>query len=88
MNLKFSFFILDSSNPEQRDASKDNIDDIMELPSACNQLTQTEDILDFTKEVSKEDVFEEQGTTLPKHSQNETEGWLFTLFDSYLFHNV
>ena len=43
----------------------DNTDEITGLPSACDQMTQTEDVLDLTKELSKEGVFEEQGTTLP-----------------------
>ena len=59
-------FILESSNVQQTDASKDNT-------SACNQSTQKEDVLDLTKEPSKENVFEKQGTTLPNHSKNETE---------------
>ena len=56
-------FILESSNVQQTDASKDNTDDISELSSACNQSTQTEDVLDLTKEPAKEDVSEEQGST-------------------------
>ena len=63
----------------------DNTDEIIGLPSACDQSTQTEDVLDLTKEPSKENVFEKQGTTLPNHSKNETEVWLFIIFDLYLF---
>ena len=63
----------------------DNTDEIVGFPSACDQSTQTEDVLDLTKEPSKENVFEKQGTTLPNHSKNETEVWLFIIFDLYLF---
>ena len=66
-------FILESSNVQQTDASKDNTDDILDLPSACNKSTQSEDVLDLTKEPAKENVVEKQGTTLPNHSKNETE---------------
>ena len=51
----------------------DNTDEVTGLPSSCDQSTQTEDVLDLTKEPSKEEVFEEQGTTLASHSPNETE---------------
>ena len=51
----------------------DNTVEITGLPSACHQSTQTEDVLDLTKEPAKEHVSEEQGSTLPCHSQNETE---------------
>lgn len=41
----------------------DNTDEITEVPSACNQSTQTEDVLELTKDPSGEDIFEEHGTT-------------------------
>ena len=62
----------------------DNTDEITGLPSACDQSTQTEDVVDLTKELAKEDISEEQGSSLPRHSQNETEVWLFISFDCYL----
>ena len=65
--------ILVISNPEQTDTSKTNTDDITGLPSACDQSTQTEDVLDLTKTPSKEELLEEQGKTLQSHSQNETD---------------
>ena len=58
-------YILETSKPEQTDASMDNTHEIIGLPTACGQLTQTEDIVDLTKEPAKEEVFKEQGTTLP-----------------------
>ena len=67
------FFILETSNFEQTDTSKDNTDDITGLPTACDLSTQTEDVLDLTKTPSKEDVLEEQGKSLQSHSQNETD---------------
>ena len=57
---------------EQPDTSKDQ-NEITGLPSACDQSTQTEDVLNLTETQSKKDTFEEQGTTLPCHLQNETE---------------
>ena len=51
----------------------DNTDDITGLPSACDQSTQTEDVLDLTKEPAKKDITEEQGSILQSNSQNETE---------------
>ena len=62
----------------------DNTDEITGLPSSCDQSTQTEDVVDLTKERSKEDISEEQGSTLPSQSQNETEVWLSILFDCFL----
>ena len=60
-------FILETSNPEQIDTSIGNSNEVTELQSACDQSTQTEDVLDLTKKPSKEDVFEEQGKTLQNH---------------------
>ena len=74
-------FILETSIPEHTDASMDNTDEITGLPSALDQSTQAEDVLDLTKE----DVTEEQGTTLPSQSQNETEVWLLISFEWYLY---
>ena len=51
-------FILETSIPEQTDTLMDNTDKITGLPSAYDQSTQT-DVLDLTKERSKEDVSEE-----------------------------
>ena len=51
----------------------DNTNEMTGLPSPCYQSTQPEDVLDLTKEPFMEDVFEKEGTTLPSHSQNETE---------------
>ena len=73
LDLNFRYFILETSNSEQTGTSKDNADEITGLPSACHQSTQIEDVLDLTKEQVKEDVSEEQGSTLPSHSLNETE---------------
>ena len=69
-------FNLETSIAEQTDSSKDNNDEVTGLPSACNQSTQTEDVVDLTKEPSKEDVYGEQETTLASNSQNETDVWL------------
>ena len=52
---------LESSNHEQTDTSKANNDEV----TACDQLTQIEDILDLTKEPSEEDVLEEERKHLP-----------------------
>ena len=68
---------LETSSPEQTVTTMANNDEVTGLPSACDQSTQTEDVLDLTKEPAKEDVSEEQGSTLPCHSQNETEVWSF-----------
>ena len=55
--------------------SIDNNNEITGLASsAVDQSTHMEDVFDFTKEPSKEDVFSERGTLLPSHSHNETEG--------------
>ena len=62
----------------------DNTHDITGSPSANDQSTQTEDVVDLTKEQSKENVSEEQGSILQSNSQNETEVWLFISFDFYL----
>ena len=43
-------FFLECSNVEQNDTSMDNDDEVERVPSACNKSTQTEDVLDFTKE--------------------------------------
>ena len=66
-------FILETSNPEQTDTSMTNTDDISELPSACDQSTQKNYVLDLTKKPSKEEVFEEERKTLQSHSQKETD---------------
>ena len=66
-------FISETSNSDQNGTSKDNTDEITGLPSACDQSTLTEDILDLNKEKFKEDVCEKQGSTLPSNSHNETE---------------
>ena len=66
-------FISETSNSDQNGTSKDNTDEITGLPSACDQSTQTEDVLDLTKEQCKEDISEKQGSTLPSNSHNETE---------------
>ena len=58
---------------EQIGTSMNNSDEVTGTHLACDQSTQTDDVVDLTKEQSKEDVFEEQGSTLPSHSQNETE---------------
>ena len=50
-----------------------NINEVSGLPLACDQSTQTDDILDLIMEQSKKYVFEEQGTTLANHSQSETD---------------
>ena len=81
---EFFYFILETSNPDQTDTSMDNTDEITGLPSACDQSTQTEDVLDLTKEQSKEDISKDQGSTLPSHSQNETEVWSLISFKCYL----
>ena len=48
-------------------------DEMTRNPSlACEQSTQT-DVLDLTEEPSMNDIFEDQDTTLPSHSRNETE---------------
>ena len=73
LDLNSCYFILETSNSEQTETSMDNTVEITGLPSACHQSTQIEDVLDLTKEPAKEDVSEEQGSTLPSHSQNETE---------------
>ena len=59
---------LESSNYEQTDTSKANNDEV----TACDQPTQIEDILDLTKEPSKEDVLEEERKHLPNRSENKT----------------
>ena len=79
-------FILETSNSEQTGTSKDSADEITGLPSASNQSTQTEDVLDLPKEPAKEDVSKEQGSTLSCHSQNETEVWVFIVFLKHYIH--
>ena len=77
-------FTLETLKAEQNHCSQDNNDEVTGLPSACDQMTQTEDVLDLTKEQCKEDISEKQGSTLPSNSHNETEVWLLILFDCYL----
>ena len=77
------YIILETSDSEQTDTLMDDTNEITGLPSACNQSTQTEDVLDLTKEPAKEDVSGEQGSTLPSHSQNETEVWSLISFKCY-----
>lgn len=73
MNLFFFPFHLETSNPKQTNTSMVNINEVSGLPLACDQSTQTDDILDLIMEQSKKYVFEEQGTTLANHSQSETD---------------
>ena len=51
----------------------DNTHEIVGCTSACDQSTQTEDVVDLTEEPAKEDILEEQGSILQSNSQNETE---------------
>ena len=56
MNLiLFVLFAIETSNVEQTDTSMANNDEGTELPSACDQSTQTEDV-DLIKDQSKEDI--------------------------------
>ena len=71
--LYFKSFISGTSNPEQTDTTMDNTDDVTGLPSACDQSTQTDDVVDLTKEPAKENVSEEQGSILQSNSLNQTE---------------
>ena len=64
---------LEISSPEQTLTTMANNDEVTGLPSACDQSTQTEDVVDLTKDQSKEEIFEELGSSMPSHSQNETE---------------
>ena len=64
---QFEFLLF---SPECCDTSMDNKDEVTGLPSAFDQSTQTEDVLDLTKEQSNEGL----GTSLQKdQSQNETD---------------
>ena len=65
--------ISESSNPEQTGTSKDNNDEIAELPSPCDQTIQTKDVQGFVKEPMEEDNNKEQENALPLPSRNETE---------------
>ena len=65
--------ISESSNPEQTGTSKDNNDEIAELPSPCDQTIQTKEVQGFIKEPLEEDTNKEQEKHLPLSSQNETE---------------
>ena len=58
-------FILETSTSKQTSTSIDNTDEITGLSSACDQSTQTEDVVDLTKEPSKEENPKEQGSILP-----------------------
>ena len=51
--------ISEGSISEQTGTSMDNTDEITGLPSACDESTQTEDVLDLTKEWSKDDLLVE-----------------------------
>ena len=73
--------ILETSKPKHNDTSMDNTDEITEVPSACNQSTQTEDVLELTKDPSGEDIFEEHGTT-------KTESWLLIDMQSLITNQV
>ena len=64
---------LETSSPEQTVTTMANNDEVTGLPSACDQSTETEDVVDLTKDQSKEDISDELGTSMPSHSQNETE---------------
>ena len=65
------FFIPEDSNLEKTDTLRDNSNEIIIIPSACDKSTQTENVLDSTKEQAEDEVFEEQGGTLPRQSQSE-----------------
>ena len=54
----FIGFFTEDSKQEPDDPSNDNID-VDEVPSACNQSTQTENIVDLDKDPLKEDVANE-----------------------------
>ena len=43
-------FFLECSNVEQNDTSMDKKDEVDRVSPTCNKSTQTEDVLDFTKE--------------------------------------
>ena len=64
---------LQGSDVKQTDNSMVNNDEDTKLSSVCDQATPTEDVLDLAKKQSKEDIPQEQGTTLQSQSQNETE---------------
>ena len=55
--FEFFTFTTETSNAaEQTETSMANTDEITELPSVCDQSTQTEDFLDMIKEPSEEDI--------------------------------
>ena len=67
------FLILETFNPEQTDTSMTNNEEVTGLSSACDHSTQTENVLDMTKEHFEDDVFKEQEITFPCQYQNQTE---------------
>ena len=50
-----------------------NNEEVTGLSSACDHSTQTENVLDMTKEHFEDDVFKEQEITFPCQYQNQTE---------------
>ena len=51
------FLILETFNPEQTDTSMTNNEEVTGLSSACDHSTQTENVLDMTKEPFEDDLF-------------------------------
>ena len=51
------FLILETSNPEQSDASITNNEEFTGLPLTCDHSTQPENVLDMTQEPFEDDLF-------------------------------
>ena len=66
----FFVFFAEDSKPEPDDPSNDNMD-ADQGPSACNQSTQTEDVVDFSKKPLE--VETTNGEELTNPSQGETD---------------
>ena len=63
-------FFAEDSNPEPDDPPDDTMD-ANKVPSACDQSTQTEEVLDLSKKPAEVDTINGEGLTNP--SQDETD---------------
>ena len=68
----FFVFFTEDSNPEPDDPPDDTMD-ANKVPSASNQSTQTEDVVDLSKKPSEVEAITEEGEFNP--SQDETDVW-------------
>ena len=57
-------FFPEDSEPEPDDPSNDNMD-LNKVPSACDQSTQTEEVVDLSMKLTEDEAITEEGLTNP-----------------------